>query len=122
MAAASGVARQAPSAAGQLLMAADMAIGPLHEIAVLGRGNDVDTVAVLADLRKRYHPHRVLACRECAENAEGSHHLDALFAGKTAGSASPTVYVCEHFTCQQPVSGREAAMKLWEELATRRAP
>jgi hypothetical protein len=121
MAAASGVARQAPSAAGQLLMAADMAIGPLHEIAVLG-GNDEDTVAVLADLRKRYHPNRVLAYRENAEKPDGSRHLDALFAGKEPGSASPTVYVCQNFTCQQPVSGREAAMKLWEELATRRTP
>jgi hypothetical protein len=103
-------------------MAADMAIGPLHEIAVLGGKDDENTVAALADLRKRYIPNRVLACRENAEKPDGSHHLDALFAGKTAGSASPTVYVCEHFTCQQPVSGREAAMKLWEELATRRAP
>ncbi len=122
MAAASGVARQAPAAAGQLLIAADMAIGPLHEIVVLGRKDEDLTAAVLSDLRRRYIPNRLLACRERAEYPDGSRYLDALFASKAAESASPTVYVCQNFTCQRPVSGRDAVLELWDELGTSRAP
>ncbi len=38
-------------------------------------------------------------------------------AGKAAQDSSPIVFVCEDFTCQTPVIGKEAARKMGEKLA-----
>ncbi len=45
--AAAGLMAQFPSAAGQMLMALDMQLGPTHEIVVVGREDDADTKALL---------------------------------------------------------------------------
>jgi uncharacterized protein YyaL (SSP411 family) len=111
-----GLMERAPSAMGQMLAAADMLLGPLPEIVVIGEVTGSPTAAVLAGLNQRYLPNRVLACRPPGGSG-GSPHLNALFAGKDAHAAEPAVYVCENFTCRTPVSGNEAIGELWDRLA-----
>jgi uncharacterized protein YyaL (SSP411 family) len=114
---ATGLMQRAPSAAGQMLSAADMLLGPLQEIVVVGNPATPPTTAVIASLRKRYLPKRVIACRE--EGRPGvSSHLQPLFAGKSSQGAEPTVYLCRDFTCAAPVSGPEAIGKALQELAS----
>ena len=113
---AAGLMQRAPSAVGQMLSAADMLLGPLEEIVVVGDKTMPPTAAVIADLQKRYLPNRVTACR-AGNDPDSSPHLQPLFAGKSSQGAEPTVYVCRDFTCAAPVSGREAVGKALEELA-----
>ena len=114
---AAGLMQRAPSGAGQMLSAADMLLGPVHEIVVIGNKAIPPTDVVISDLQKRYLPNRVIACR--AENSsDDSLHLHSLFAGKSSQGAEPTVYVCKDFTCAAPVSGAEAVGKAIEELAS----
>ena len=122
MEAALGVIEQSPTAAGQMLLAADLLFGPTPEIVVLGDRSQPDTAAVLDGLRQRFIPNRVVACRS-AERAAGEHHsphLDPLFAGKSPSGSEPTVFVCQNFVCQAPVSGCEAVLNLWDQLANSR--
>ena len=114
--AASRVMQQAPAAAGQMLIAADMYLGPVHEIVILGHEHRAETLETLAELRRRFIPNRVVAFRQSATR-DGSPHLGALFSGKTAESPEPTVYVCENYSCQAPLHGKEAALEKWRELA-----
>lgn len=111
-----GLIRRAPSACGQMLIAADMYFGPMPEIVVLGDKSQDETAAVLSQLHQQHIPNRVIACR--AEADRGSAHLSPLFAGKTPQDKSPAVFLCENFTCQSPVSGKSAALELWQQLAT----
>ena len=39
-----------------------------------------------------------------------------MFAGKESIPPGPTVYVCQDFTCQAPVSGRDAALATMNSL------
>jgi uncharacterized protein YyaL (SSP411 family) len=110
-----GVMQQAPTAAGQLLIALDLHLGPTYEIAILGDVSQPPTAEAIADLRKRFAPNKVVACR--AEPNAGSANLAALFAGKTAGKESPAIFVCRDFACEAPVHGVEAAKATWERLA-----
>ena len=116
IAAAAGWMQRAPTAMGQMLAVADMLVGPLPELVVIGDPAQEATAAVLIDLRKRYIPNRVVACRAPGQ-AGGSPHLDPLFQGKAAAGEQPVVYLCESFACQAPVSGRAAVTQLWDRLA-----
>jgi hypothetical protein len=110
------VARQAPRAAGQLLAALDMHLGPTPEIVILGELAHEDTAAALANLRHRYLPNKVVALRRPDQQVEDS-PMAGLWEGKTLEGPEPGVFICEHFACRAPVYGREAAIAAWDELA-----
>ena len=100
-----------------MFIALDLSLGPVHEIVVLGDTATGETAAALADLRGRFLPNKVVACRADAEAENGSGELDPIFTGRQK-TGEPTVYVCENFTCQAPVAGQGAAVAKWQELET----
>ena len=109
-----------PTAASQMLLALDLYIGPTPEIAILGNSADADTQAILADLRHRFLPNKVVAMRS-PRSKEKISALDPLFAGKTA-TVSPTVFICENFTCGAPLIGKDAVLAAWKQLAPQPPP
>jgi uncharacterized protein YyaL (SSP411 family) len=134
--AAVGLMQRYPTAAGQMLIALDWHLGPAYEIAILGGAFDVSTMDAIANLRQRYVPNKLLAFRSeptrpaATENAanneaqRGIHSpaLDPLFAGKKTLEPTPTVYVCENFACQAPVTGVEGAVATWDRLTVPSPP
>jgi hypothetical protein len=114
---------QLPMAAGQLLIALDMHLGPFSELALLGDAAEAASASVLAELRRRYLPNQIVACRRTAETTVSaalktlSSHLDPLFAGKQPGDEPPTLFVCENFACQAPVTGPAAVIEALDGLA-----
>ena len=102
-----------PTAAGQMLIALDFLLGPTPELVLLGAEDDRATAEVLAALRRRYLPNRVLALRPVAHPSAA---LDELFAGKTPFAAGPTLFACENLACQEPAVGKEAALAALERL------
>ncbi len=106
--------KQSPTGTGQMLIALDMFIGPTPEIVVLGDPSSPETGKALANLRSRYVPNYVVACRKMPQTSRSS-CLDPLFQGKQT-SKEPTVYICQDFTCQAPVEGTDAAIAAWDQL------
>ena len=113
---ASGVIEQASRAAGQMLLALDLYLGPTKEIVIVGDPTLADTAQALAALRHRLVPNKVVACRAPRPDAPRSAVLDPLFAGKALSGPEPAMYVCEQFACQEPVFGRAAAIEAIEAL------
>jgi len=97
-----------PTAAGQLLIALDFELGPSPELVLMAPANDEDAAAVLAEVRRRYLPNKVVARRP---GVAPSAQLDTIFAGKPVPASGVALYVCRDFTCQAPAVGREAAME-----------
>jgi uncharacterized protein YyaL (SSP411 family) len=96
-----------PLAAGQLLLAFDVQLGPTPELALMdedARGNQ----AAIAAIQRSFLPRKVLAARAMDATEKRSRLLDPLFSGKTAVDGEPTLYVCENHACQRPVSGVDA--------------
>jgi uncharacterized protein YyaL (SSP411 family) len=110
------VMRRAPTAGGQMLLAFDFWLGPTPEIVIVGDPTTPDTSRAIADLRRRFIPNKIVACR--GNSDIGSQALAPLFAGKKALSVTPTVYVCENFTCQEPAAGFDAATTAWQKLSS----
>jgi uncharacterized protein YyaL (SSP411 family) len=89
-----------PSAFAQWWCAADFALGPVHEVAILGDLSDPATQRLLQPLWQGYHPRQVLAISPYPV-AAGS---PALLEHRPLLNGLSTAYVCQDFVCQQPVN------------------
>ena len=84
-----------PLAVGQMLVAADLFIGPMKQCVIAEQGDEH-----ASSLRRTYLPRAVLAAP--TDNV----HLQSLVGGKTLGDGETAkLHVCEQYACQQPVEG-----------------
>jgi uncharacterized protein YyaL (SSP411 family) len=91
-----------PEAFAHLLRAIDFHLSPVKEVALVG-----DDLSELAGVvRNGHRPHLVLA-----GGPEGS-DTPPLLQSRTAVEGKPTAYVCESFTCKQPVADAAALSDL----------
>jgi uncharacterized protein YyaL (SSP411 family) len=124
MSQAADLMRRAPGATGQMLMAVDFHLGPTYEMVLAGDRANSATATVLADLQRRFLPNKVLALPTVSNTSKRSNTnptdkkglLADLLVGKTAIGDSPTLYICEGFTCQQPLQGEEEISHALDEL------
>ena len=104
------VMQRAPTAAGQLLIALDMWLGPMQELVLIGGSDAATNRTLLNEIHRAYLPNTVIAFRGDAgepKSASQSPSLKPLFEGRAAISDQPTLYICENFICQAPMSGPE---------------
>jgi uncharacterized protein len=91
-----------PEAFAHLLRAIDFHLSPTKEVALVG-----DDLSELAGVvRSEHRPHLVLA------GGPEDSGTPPLLQGRTAVGGKPTAYVCESFTCQQPVTDARALSDL----------
>jgi len=101
----SNVMDRSPTGTAQMLLALDFHFGPTPELVLLGEPIE----QVLSAFRQRFLPNRVLAWRANAAPQNGACAALAIaFDGKQAQSPGPTLYVCQNFSCQEPVTGCDA--------------
>ncbi len=94
---------QQPTGFGRMLTALDDLLSPSQEVAVVGPLTDARTQRLLAEVRRHYLPHTVLALKE----PEDENPLP-LMEGRTLVDGQPAAYVCENYACRLPVTSVEA--------------
>ena len=103
--------RRYPSGFGYALSAAAFLLSTPREVAILGK-DATDIQPMLAETWRRYLPNKVVAVGfgglELAQ-------ITPLLANRSLVNGAATAYVCEHFTCKQPVTEVSA---LREQLLT----
>ena len=97
-----GVLSRAPSMFGRALCAVDLYVSRAAEIAIVGNPADAATRELLDVAWKPYRPNVVIAA--AAEGDADAARAVPLLAERTARDGAPTAYVCERFTCKQPVT------------------
>jgi uncharacterized protein YyaL (SSP411 family) len=100
-----GAMEQMPLAVGQLLLALDFHLGPVQEVAIIGKPGE-ESGQVLRAVRRRFRPNMVLAFRDTDVEDGGI----PLLRGKPA-QGPVTTYICKDFACQAPLVGAAAAEK-----------
>jgi uncharacterized protein YyaL (SSP411 family) len=90
--------RRYPSGFGYALSAADFLLSTPKEVAIVGH-DAADIRPLLAETWRRYLPNKVVAAGG-AELAE----ITPLLADRPLVNGVATAYVCEHYTCQNPVT------------------
>ncbi len=99
-----------PSAFGHVLGALDFALSSVKEFAVIGDPRAADTRVLVDMINDRYLPNSVFACAS-PENQE-AFSVIPLLADRPQKDAKATVYVCQNFACQAPVTTPEELQNL----------
>ncbi|MAD79358.1 MAG: thioredoxin domain-containing protein [Planctomycetaceae bacterium] len=112
-----------PTATGQMLVAANLLIGPTRAIVFVGPDASSEDPSGIqqtaARFRRHFLPNCVIAGRPAdAEDQYQSPHLAPLFLGKRQAGGGTTVYVCENFACQAPVHGEAGISDLLTRLTS----
>ncbi len=97
-----GFMRKYPQAFGRALAAFDFYLNPTKEIVVIGDKNADDTKQLLRAIWTRYIPNKVVVLAQ--ENDQEAVALVPLVQDREMIAGKATVYVCENFACQQPVT------------------
>jgi uncharacterized protein YyaL (SSP411 family) len=109
------VLENAPSAAGQSLIALDFELSPVREFAIIAGADSQEFRDVLEAIYTRFLPGVVVAPATIAQ-ATALADVIPLLAHRPARDQRTTTYICENFACQEPVVGVEG---LITALATR---
>ncbi len=99
-----------PTAFANWLVALDLVLAPLHEIAIVGDPAEDETQALLDVVLGPYRPHQVLAL-----TSDPASSTIELLQSRFALGGRPTAFVCRDFACRQPVNEPQA---LAAQLAT----
>ncbi|MEI7683438.1 MAG: thioredoxin domain-containing protein [Planctomycetota bacterium] len=97
-----GLMTSSPMAAGQMLIALDLFLGPVDEVAIVGRPGTEEFGQVIRAARAGYRPLQTLAASSPGDEAV------ALLKERTSPSVS--VFLCREGTCQAPAVGVDAAL------------
>jgi uncharacterized protein YyaL (SSP411 family) len=92
-----------PTGFAQWLIAMDLAMRPVTEIAIVGRPDDPATLALLAEVRRGYRPYQVLAVA-----ADPGASAIPLLRDRVALDGRPTAYACRAFACRLAVTTPDA--------------
>ncbi len=96
-----------PTAFAQWLCAIDFALGPVHQVAIVGDLDEPLTGALLQTVYRGYHPCLVLAASTWPPAVGGP----ALLAERPLLGDKPTAYVCQGFVCQQPTNDPQVLLR-----------
>jgi len=96
-----------PTAFANWLSAADFALAPVVELAVVGPPGAAETERLLAPARQGYRPNQVVAVA-----SDPAASAVPLLGDRFALRGRPTAFVCRGFACRQPVDEPEALAAL----------
>jgi uncharacterized protein YyaL (SSP411 family) len=89
-----------PTAFAQWLCAADLAVGPMREVAIIGNPQSTETIELLNILWKTYRPRQIAAISTYPPEL----NTPALLKDRPLLNGLPTAYICQGLVCLQPVN------------------
>jgi len=102
---------QYPTAFAKWLYAADFALGPVREVAIVGKPDH----SLVDILWSEYHPRLVAAISDYPPDK----NAPSLLTDRPLKDGVPTAYVCENFVCKQPINNpKELAIQLSNHTLT----
>ena len=117
---AGGLLRKSPHMHPQLACAAEFLLSDPLEIVIVGALDDPATKAMLAELRRRFLPGKVVGHADSAESADGMKSLVPLMEAKLAIGGNTTAFVCRQQVCRLPARDLAAFRRQLDEVTKSR--
>ena len=94
------------------LSAMDLSLAAVQEVAIVGRVDDPETLALLGEVRRGYRPNQVIAL-----TADPTGSAVPLLDGRVAIGGRPSAYLCRGFVCGMPATDPGTLRRQIEEPA-----
>jgi len=88
----------------QLLTAVDFIAGPTQEIVIAGNPVNKITQSMIRAVQKKFLPNKVVLFHHDGLDGKRLEALSPFVKGMIPSNQEPTVYVCEQYACQVPVT------------------
>ena len=106
------VVQQSPSAYAWYLCALDSAIGPLHDIVIIGKRDADDTRAMIEALDNRYLPHILVLYRPDAQSDNLLNTIAPFTCSLNSTDGKATAYICTGHSCAIPTTEPKRMLEL----------
>jgi len=93
-----------PAAYTQLLAALDFMIGPAKELVIAGDTGNEATQSMVNTIQNEFLPNKVVLLKHQGEEGKRLANLSPFVEAMNPVNRKPTVYVCEQYTCNSPIS------------------
>ena len=104
--------RQSPSAHTGFLCSLDSAIGPVHDVVIVGARDADDTRAMIKGLRDHFLPHVLILCSSSGEQDLLLASLAPFTRNLKTKQGKATAYICTGHTCSLPVTDPQQMLAL----------
>ena len=111
--------RQQPSAHTQLMVALDFAVGPSYEVVIAGNQAENDTRAMVAAIRRRFTPNKIVILRPADEPSPDIDNIAPFASHNSALQGKATAYICLNYNCKLPTTDINAMLELLDSKETR---
>jgi len=98
----SGNISKQPSAYAHFLSGVDFAKGPVHEIIIVGKDNDPETIKMLATVQNNFIPNKVFLYIPAEKIHPDIHKIAPCTVQYTLLDGRATIYQCRDYSCQKP--------------------
>jgi hypothetical protein len=100
----------------EMLIAADMYVGPRQEIVVAGKRGSSDTKAMLHEIGKRFLPAAIRMFHEEGPDGAEIEKVAEFIGPQRMVGGQATAYVCEDYVCKSPINTIGKLQAVLEEL------
>ena len=107
-------AKQSPTGFAHMLTAFMFDLKDPKEVVLVGNSNDPETQKMIRALRENYVPNKVVLFKDTS-NPDALAEVAPWTKDHVMVNGLPTFYICENFTCKQPTTKLDLAMKYLNE-------
>ncbi len=95
-----------------LLSVLDFVFGPSYEVVIIGKRGEKDTQLLINGLNKTFLPNKVVIFREDGGQQQVLDAIASYTKDYQSIGGKATVYVCQNYTCDLPVTDEEGMLSL----------
>lgn len=111
------MAQRFPQAFGEMLIAIDLYLDGIQEVAIVGPREQEGTRQLLDTMRSGYWPRAVTAFRAVDNGAASDIEEIPLLQDREPVNGAAAAYVCRRFTCQRPVTSADDLRRSLQEAS-----
>jgi hypothetical protein len=114
--------KQSPGYSSEMLSALNFRLGPSQEIVIAGDADAADTEQMLELVYSKYLPNAVILLHPNEKRDNFIEETVPFVSNLTAVEGKATAYLCEDYTCKQPVSDTDDLEKLLCDISAAQQP
>ncbi len=107
--------KKAPQYYPHFMSALGFALGPSHEVVIIGKSESHDTRKMLRAIQREFMPNKVVLFRPSEEESPEILQIAGFMRDQTAIKGRATAYVCQNYSCNLPTTDIDEMLEQLEK-------